>query len=370
MFILLNDDNFFYFHFLPIALEAQKRQFDLTIFAIDTGKASLIRQLGFQFVPLPMTRSGTNIFSELKVLHFLYKIFKKEQPDVVFNATLKPITYGSIAAKWSRIPSIINLVPGLGYLFINQQENAWLSKLVIQTLKYGLSSPNVKLITQNDDDMAMMQSLGVLTTQQCFVVKGLGVDLKEFSYSKELAPLPLQVLLPSRMLWDKGVGEFVEAARLLTKKYPTELKFILAGNIDLENKAAISKSQLEAWNKEGIVHWIGFQDNMPEVFKKSHIVVLPSYQEGLPKSLIEACAIGRPIVTTDVPGCRTVVQQDVNGFLVNKKNALALGKAIEQLFLNKTLRQAMGKAGRQRAENLFDVKIVLQQIFDIVEEKT
>lgn len=314
-----------------------------------------------------MTRSGTNIFSELKVLYFLYKIFKKEQPDIVFNATLKPITYGSIAAKWAKLPSVINLVPGLGYLFINQKENGWLSNVVIGALKYGLNNPVLKLITQNDHDMVMMQSLGVLKSSQCFVVKGLGVDLEQFLYSIAPDEAPIQILLPARMLWDKGVGEFVEAARLLTIKYAQKVRFILAGNVDIENKAAISEQQLQQWNEEGVVEWIGFQSNMPTVYKNAHIIVLPSYQEGLPKSLIEACAVGRPIVTTDVPGCREVVQDEMNGFLVEKKNIQALAIAIEKLILNKNLRQQMGEAGRRRAENIFDVRIVVQQIFDIIE---
>lgn len=369
LFILLNDDNFFYFHFLPIALEAQKRQFDLTIFAIDTGKASLIRQLGFRFIPLSMTRSGTNVFSELKVLNVLYRIFRKERPDMVINATLKPITYSSIAAKWVGIPHIINIIPGLGYLFINQEENGYLSKLVIRLLKYGLNNPKVHLITQNKDDMKVIQSLNVLNKEQCAVIKGFGVDIEQFPFSKEPETSPIQVLLPSRMLWDKGVGEYVEAARLLTKKYPNQVQFILAGNIDSANKAAISKTQLEEWNKGKFVQWIGFQPDMPHLFQQSHIVLLPSYREGLPKSLIEACAIGRPIITTDVPGCREVVEDGLNGFLVEKKNATALAHAIEQLILDKNLRQRMGKAGRKRAENLFDVNIVVKQMFEIIEEK-
>ena len=368
LFLLLNDDNFFYFyfHFLPIALEAQKRHYQLTVFAIDTGKAHLIQQLGFRFIALPMTRSGTNPFSELKIVWWLYQIFKKEQPDIVFNTTLKPVTYGSIAAKWTAIPSIINLIPGLGYLFINQKQNDWLSQLVIQALKYGLNNPKIKLITQNKDDMEIVQNWGVLDKKQCFIVKGLGVDIDKFSYSEEADKGVIQVLLPSRMLWDKGIGEFVIAARSLTSKYPHQVKFTLAGNIDLANKAAISEKQLKKWNKERAVQWIGFQTDMPAIFRQAHIVVLPSYREGLPKSLIEACAIGRPIVTTNVPGCREVVEDGINGFLVEKKNTIALTNAIEELILDKNLRIRMGKASRKKAENLFDVSIVIKEIFDII----
>lgn len=370
LFIVVNVDWFFISHRLPIAMEAKRLGYEVTIFAIDTGKGDFIREQGLRFIPIPTSRAGMNIFKELNVLRFFYKIYKKEQPDIIHHVAVKPVTYGSIAAKWAGIKTVVNALSGLGFLFINAEKNKLAHRLVMSVFKYGFSNPNVRFILQNKDDLKMIKQLDVLDENQIFLIKGSGVSLEEFSYREELPADKIQVLLPARMLWDKGVGEFVEAARSLYPKYNEIAEFVLAGSVDMGNKAGISQEQLNKWDAEGCIRWVDFQKNMVATLEKSHIVVLPSYREGLPKSLIEACAIGRPIVTTNVPGCRETVDDGVNGFLVENKNPVELAQAIEKLILDKELRLKMGRAARKKAESDFSIENVIERTINIYEGKT
>jgi glycosyltransferase involved in cell wall biosynthesis len=367
LFIVVNVDWFFLSHRLPIALEALKRGYDVTICAIDTGKKKEIESYGLKFKPLPTSRSGTNAITELKVLLFLLNWYRREKPDIVHHVAMKPVTYGSIAAKCIGVKRVVNALSGLGFLFINADKNKIIHSLLSRFFKFGFNNPNLRFILQNQDDLGMIKDLKILKDNQVFLIKGSGVSLSSFKYIIEPDTTSLKIVLPARMLWDKGIREFIQAARILKSSYGNKIIFILAGPVDTENKATITESQLLDWNTEGIVSWIGFQTNMIQVLNEAHIVVLPSYREGLPKSLIEACAIGRPIVTTDVPGCREVVVNGVNGFLVPDKNEEALAKAIEKLILDKALRIKMGKEGRIIAEQSFSLESVIEQTFAIYE---
>lgn len=368
LFLVVNVDWFFLSHRLPIAVAAKKKGYDVTVFAIEEGgHGNEIRGHGLKFVSLPTSRSGTNIFTELKVLVFLYRYYKKERPDIIHHVAVKPVTYGSVAAKLAGVPKVVNALSGLGFLFINADTNRIAHTIVHTFFNYGFKNPNLRFILQNSDDLQMIRDMEVLKEDQIFMIKGSGVDLNEFAYTPEkaLEGGKVKILLPARMLWDKGVGEFVEAARMIHKRIPNRAEFILAGNVDMGNRARILERELEAWNEEGAVQWIGYQKDIAEVIRSVQIVVLPSYREGLPKSLIEACAIGRPVVTTDVPGCREVVDEGSNGFLVPAKNATHLADKMEQLILDANLRKEMGKAGRKKAEAEFSIENVLDQTFDI-----
>lgn len=371
MYLVVNVDWFFLSHRLPIALEAKKRGYDITVFAIEEGgHGAEIRQHGLQFVAIPTSRSGTNMLTELKVLFFLYQHYRKGRPDIIHHVAVKPVTYGSVAAKIAKVPRVVNALSGLGFLFINAEKNK-LAHLVVNTFfKYGFNNPNLRFILQNRDDDQMIREMKVLKPAQISIIKGSGVDLNEFSYSEETlaAGQKIRLLLAARMLWDKGVGEFVEAARLLKDKYKDQAEFILAGNVDMGNKAGIPEAQLLEWNQEGAVNWIGFQKDMVDQIRKSHIIVLPSYREGLPKSLIETCAIGRPIITTNVPGCREVVKEGVNGFFVEKNAIKTLAASMERLINDPVLRVKMGKAGRKKAEAEFSIENVLEKTFAIYEK--
>jgi len=370
LFLVVNVDWFFLSHRLPIALAAKKKGYEVTIFAIEEGgHGEEIRQHGLNFVPLPTSRSGTNIFTELKVLVFLYRYYKKEKPDIIHHVAVKPVTYGSVAAKLAGVPKVVNALSGLGFLFINADTNRIAHALVSLFFNYGFKNPNLRFILQNRDDFQMIQELNLLKKEQIFLIKGSGVDLMEFAYSKKQLEVDrkLKVLLPARMLWDKGVREFVEAAKLLHIQFSTKVDFLLAGNVDMGNRAGIPVEQLIEWTESKVVQWIGFQKDMVATLKQADIVVLPSYREGLPKSLIEACAIGRPIITTDVPGCREVVEEGINGYLVPKQNVEQLAERMAKLIENEELRHKMGKASRKKAEAEFSIENVLQQTFEIYE---
>ncbi len=365
LFLVVNVDWFFLSHRLPIALEAKRRNYDVTIFAIDTGRSKEIENYGFRFIGLPTSRSGTNPINELRVLWLLYRYYRNEKPDIVHHVAVKSVTYGSFAAKLAGVPKVVNALSGLGFLFINADQNKILHSVLNVIFRFSFNNPKLTFILQNQDDMKMIQDFEILKTHQIKLIRGSGVDLSLFSYREEIPSEKIKVILPARMLWDKGIGEFVEAIKILHPKYHRQVEFILAGESDMENKSGISSDILDCWSKEGFVSWIGFQTDMITLLTHAHIVVLPSYREGLPKSLIEACAIGRPIVTTDVPGCREVVLDGVNGFLVPVKDAISLAKAIERLILDKGLRIRMGIAGRKLAEQEFSIQRVIDKTFEI-----
>lgn len=367
LFIVVSVDWFFLSHRLPIGLEALKRGYSVSIFAVDEGKSEEIKAHGFEFIPLPTSRAGMNIFKELAVVNFLRKYYKREKPDVVHHVGVKPVTYGSIAAKLCGIPRVVNSLSGLGFLFINADANKLAVSMVRRMFSYGANNPAVRFILQNRDDYAMITDMNLVPDKHISVIKGSGVDLNDYAYSEEENSDPVKFLLPARMLWDKGIGEYVKAAEIINKKYPGKAKFLLAGFVDEGYKLKIEKSQLLAWNEEGNVEWIGFQSDMVGLISSVHVVVLPSYREGLPKSLIEACAIGRSIITTDVPGCREVVEDGINGLKVKLKSVDELAEAIEKLLLDKELRISMGKQGRALAEKEFSIDNVINKHFQIYE---
>ena len=321
------------------------------------------------FIPIPTSRSGTNILTELKVLWFLYQHYRRAKPDIIHHVAVKPVTYGSVAARLAGVPRVVKALSGLGFLFINADKNRLAHTFVNAFFKFGFNNPNLRFILQNKDDDQMIKEMNLLSDQQIFVIKGSGVDLNQFSYAEEtlVSEQKIRILLAARMLWDKGVGEFVSAASTLKEKYQDKVEFILAGNVDMGNKAGIPEAQLLEWNEEGAVKWIGFQKDMVSVIRAAHIIVLPSYREGLPKSLIETCAIGRPIITTNVPGCREVVDEGINGFLVEKNAVESLAKRMELLINDAELRKKMGKAGRKKAEAEFSINNVLEKTFAIYE---
>lgn len=365
-FLVVNVDWFFLSHRLPIALEAKKRGYKVTIFAIEEGgHGDEIRSHGFDFIPLPTSRSGSNIFRELKVLWLLFKKYRKTKPAIVHHVAMKPVTYGSIAAKWAKCPNVVNAFAGLGFLFINSGSNRILSTIVQKVFTYGFRNKYLKFILQNPDDAEMVRSLDVVDDKKIFIIKGSGVDLNKFSFSVPPKGDVIKVIMVARMLFDKGVVEFVEAYRNINKKYGKRVHFQLVGGEDYGNKAAIQKSQLEKWSKLNNLEWLGHRTDIASLYKEAHIAVLPSYREGLPKSLIEACAIGRPIIATDVPGCREVVDDGVNGYLVLPKDSKDLSAKLELLIDSEALRNAMGKASRAKAENEFGIDQVVNKTFEV-----
>ena len=355
-----NVDWLFISHRLVIAEEAKKNGFDVIVAAKDTGRSQEIIDKGIQFINLSFSRSGTNLIREFITLIKVFKIYYILKPDIVHHITLKPVIYGSLIAKVLKIKGVVNAISGLGYNFTEGRKSL-VQKVMLLIMKFGFNRKNVVIIFQNENDQKELTELGVIHPSNLIVrIKGSGVDLEKFHESSFPSFNRIKILLPIRMLWDKGVKELREASDILNKKYYDNVEFILSGLADEDNKAGVPASYLNDWQDGTYVKWIGHQKNMVEVYQNSHIVVLPSYREGMPKSLIEACAIGRAIVTTNAIGCRECVDEGINGLKVPVKDAQSLANAIETLVNNPNRIVEMGKASRLKAKKEFDINFVLQ----------
>ena len=363
--LVTNVDWFFISHRLVIAEEAQKRGFEVIVVAEDTGRSQEIRDKGIHFVNLSISRSGTNPLKELKTVINLFNIYKSIDPDVVHHITLKPVIYGSVIAKLLRIRGVVNAISGLGYNFTKGRQS-FVQKAMLYIMRFGFSRKNLVVIFQNENDQEELMDLDIINSSNEIVkIKGSGVDLQKYYESPFPSFNRIKILLPSRMLWDKGVKELREASNILKEKYSNKIEFILSGLADEDNKAGVPTSYLKGWDDGEYVKWIGYQKNMFKIYQNSHIVVLPSYREGMPKALLEACAVGRAIVTTNAIGCKETVDEGVNGFKVPVASSTDLAYALEELINNHDLIKQMGQNSRAKAEKEFDVKNVIEKHIEI-----
>ena len=361
---VVNVDWFFISHRLAIAEEAKKNGFEVIVAAEDTGRSQEIIDKGIQFINLSFSRSGTNPIKELFTLIKFYKLYSKIKPDIIHHITLKPVIYGSIIAKVLNVKSTVNAVSGLGYNFTEGRMNM-ISKIIVCLMRYGFNK-DLYVIFQNKDDFKELSLFKVLTPKnRIYIIKGAGVDLQEFYPTKLPEFNKIKILLPSRMLKDKGVMEFHDAAILLKEKYFDKIQFVLAGMADTDNRAGLSEILLNQWEDGDYFKWVGHQKDIFKVYNNSHIVVLPSYREGIPRTLIEACAMGRAIITTDAIGCRECVDEGINGFKVPIKDVQSLANAIEVLVNNPNKIIEMGVASRVKAENEFDINSVIETHLEI-----
>lgn len=356
---VVDTDWFFISHRLALAVAAKEVGYAVVVVAYDTGKANLIIEKGIKFIHADVIRKGLNPFKELIIALTLYKIYKMERPDIVHHITLKMIISGSLVSRLAGVKSIVNAVTGLGHFFIDPNKEWMVNLLFSPIFKMISKSQGLKYIFQNRDDQDVFISRGWADEDSSVLINGSGVDLEEYKYVPEPDTLKIKISCGTRLLRDKGIYEFAEASRLLSKRYPSRIECILAGRIITENPTSISLREINDWVQEGILSYIGFQTNMYDFLGNCHINVLPSYREGLPRSLIEACAVGRPIVTTDVPGCREVVSEGINGLLVPARDGKKLAEAIALLIDDKELRERMGMASREKAEKEYDLKLVI-----------
>lgn len=367
LFFVVNVDSFFLSHRLPLAFEAIKRGYEVFLLTANTGKKHEVEKYGIHFIEIPFERSGTNFVHEMKCICLLIKKYKKLKPDIVHHITLKAALLGSIAAKISGIKNVINAISGLGYNFIDGR-NGNLQRLIRLMIKLSFKSKHFYFILQNPDDIEMIKGAKLVPDNHYKLIKGSGVDLNEFNFNKLIEKDKIRILFPARILYDKGVMELINAAMLLKKKWRNRIIIILAGDCDENNMAVVHQHDLEKLLVPGYIEWIGFKKDMIDQYIQSDIVVLPSYREGLPKSLIEACAIGRPIVTTNVPGCRECVIDGYNGRLVPVKTIEPLAYAIEELCACNEKRAIMGKYSRLLAESEFSINTVIEKTFSIYDE--
>jgi len=375
--ILFANTEWYLFNFrlsLAKALQAQGHE---VLLISPPGKYGVrLQALGFRWEPLPMDRKSLNPLQELRLLVYLCQLYRREQPALVHHFTIKCVVYGSIAALVACVPARVNAVAGMGYVFTNQALKARLLRPVVRGLmRLVLNGRGARLILQNNDDMAAFAKAGLARPELTRLVMGSGVDLARFTPRAQPVPQaqaghdvqPTRVVLAARLLWDKGIAEYAEAARQLKAK-GLPIRFLLAGAPDPGNPAAIPQATLDGWQAEGLIELLGQVSDMAALFATTDMVVLPSYREGLPKSLIEAAACALPLVTTDVPGCREVVTHEVDGLLVPVKDAQALADAVERLNQNPVWARQLGLAARAKALREFDEKIVIRKTLAVYAE--
>jgi len=327
--------------------------------------APRLAELGCRFVALPMDNKGTHPGRDLALFFRFLNLLRRERPDVFLGYTVKPNIYGSLAAHVLGIP-VVNNIAGLGAVFIR---GSWLTRLVRLLYKFALSRSR-HVFFQNDEDMRMFVEQGLVAADKVSRLPGSGVDLSAFCYApmQPLENRPFRFLLVARLLWDKGVGEYVEAARMVRRKYPT-VKFQLLGFLDVKNPTAVSSVEMSAWVDEGVVEYLGAAEDVKPYLIAADCVVLPSYREGVPRALLEAAAIGRPIVTTDAVGCHDAVVDGMNGLLCRVADAKDLAeKLIRMIEMPHEERELMGRAGRIKMEMEFDEKIVIDRYLRVIEE--
>jgi glycosyltransferase involved in cell wall biosynthesis len=363
---LITEDWFFWSHWLDVARAARDAGFDVTIATRVTDHGERIRGEGFRLLPLGMVRRSHNPFRELIAIGELVRLYRRVRPDIVHHVAMKPILYGSLAAWITEVPAVVNEFAGLGHTFTQQRNGLlqWCVKTALRTVM-GLGGSTV--LVQNRDNQDQLVREGIVRITRTKIIPGSGVDVKMFFSKVSPSGIPI-VLLPARMLWDKGVGEFVAAARCL-KGRGVRARFILAGRRDEHNPAAIPESRLVEWAQEGVVEWWRHREDMPAVYEAATLVVLPSYYgEGLPKVLLEAASCGKAIVTTDMPGCRDVVQDRHNGILVPPRDSTALAAAIEELLTDDQSREVMGCRGRELAVARWSVQRIAEQVLSVYSE--
>jgi glycosyltransferase involved in cell wall biosynthesis len=346
--LLLSSNTDWYLYNFRLALAEFLRQQGLEVILLSPpGKfVHLLEERGFRWIPWELGRQSLAPWSESASLRQVHAIYRREKPDLVHHHTIKPVLYGSLAARMAGVPGIVNSITGRGYIFLGEDRRARLLKrLVIPLYRLAFGSPRCGATFENETDRQYFLDNRLISPERTWLIEGVGVDPQRFAPLPEPTGLPV-IMLAARMLWDKGVGVLMEAARQLKKDM--RVRVVLVGEPDPGNPATVSEQTLHEWHTEGIIEWWGWQADMPGVYHQSHIVTLPTmYGEGVPTTLLEAAACGRPLVASDIPGCRQVVQDGYNGFLVPPNDSVALAEALRRLASDPALRGRMGAASRQ-----------------------
>ena len=353
---LVNEALFFTTHRLPVAMAAQAAGYDVHVAApYQDGPVSVIQGCGFDYYDLPLERGGRNFLGEMRLIARCFHLIRRIKPDLVHHVAMKPVIFGGLVSRILGVPAVVHAITGMGFLFIRQD---WLARalrvLIMPLYRYAFGHPNARVIFQNPDDLDLFLQQELVRKDITVLIKGCGVDVETFAPTSPPSG-PAVVMFPARILGDKGGHEFIHAART-HKAAGSEARFVLVGRRDPANPTDVEEATIRGWEQEGLVEWWGFQTNMPEILTRAHIICMPSYREGLPRSLIEAAACGLPIVTADVPGCREVVRDGISGYLVPVRDGTATTAAIGKLLVDPDLRRSMGQAARQLALDEFTVE--------------
>jgi len=355
-------------HRKDVVAAAINEGYDVTVVAEDTGYRKTIENMGVRFIELPINRVGTNLLEELKTLYFLYKLYKKEKPDIVHHVSMKVVLWGGLAAKLAGVHGVVNAINGLGVFFESGEVDSIVKKIFVGIVRFAHKRKNVLTIFQNNEDCEFFVSRGVIKLEQTRRINGSGVNVDAFNETPVVKGYPLKMLFTSRMVEEKGVLDIIEAAKMLKPKYEDKICFLLCGLLET-NPKAVNKETLDRECDGKYIQYLGQRNDVKELLKESAVVLLPSYyREGIPKSLIEATSIGRPIITTDWIGCRETVIDGVNGFLIPIKSPEVLAEKIEILIKDEALRASMGKESRKIAVAKFSINEVIRRHLKIYEE--
>lgn len=358
--IVVQEALFFTTHRLPVGRAMRQRGWAVHVAAPDDSAiAASLAAEGFTFHPIPLIRSRQNPLAELRLLLVLFGLCLRLRPDLLHLVSVKPVVWGGVAARLLGLPAVVYAITGLGYVFIRTANGtiSLLRRLIEALYRLALAHGNSLTIFQNPDDLAVFEQRRLVSLDRTVMIRGCGVDMQVFEVQPEPAidaEHPPVAMFPARLLGDKGVREFVAAAEQLRAAGVTA-RLVLIGRRDPDNKTDIGEAQLQAWIDSGAVEYWGFSEDMPATLVRAHVIVMPSYREGLPRGLIEAAAIGRAIVTTDAPGCREVVRHEENGLLVPVGDGPAVAAAIRRLLEDSVLRQRLAARGRAIAEEEFSV---------------
>ncbi|HTI17759.1 MAG TPA: glycosyltransferase family 4 protein [Trinickia sp.] len=372
--VLLANTDWYLFNFrLPLAKMLRERGFEVILLSPDGSYGPRLRELGFCWEVMPMERRSLNPWREFGLVMWLARFFMRERPLLVHGFTIKGAVYGSIAARLANVPIRVNAIDGMGYVFTSDQLRARMLRPVVRyVMRSAFSGERSVVVLQNSDDVALFKQSRIAADCSLRLIKGAGVNLTRYrphERSAQQTSSPLRILLAARLIREKGIGEYVEASRML-KGEGRSVTFLLAGSPDEGNPAAISRSQIEEWVREGLLVWLGHVSDMPKLLSGVDAVVLPSYyREGLPTTLIEGAACALPLITTDAPGCREVVSRNGDdGILIPARDAKALANAIRMLDDDRALGVKLGLAARKKALSEFDESIVLGKMLAIYHE--
>ena len=349
-------------HRLPIARAARQAGYRVLIATQLSKHREMLEAEGFEVIPMVWQRSSMSPLTAWREVRQIRSIYRRYRPDLVHHIALKPSLYGSIAARWSGTTRVVNNLAGLGQAFSSKG-------LFAATVRQGLMAAfrllfrgrHTCTIVENADDREFLIRRIGLAEDHVILILGIGVDEQRFVYSEEQHGSVPAVVMVSRLLWPKGVRELVDAGQILSAR-GVNVVIRLVGKPDEASRLSVPEGQLRDWQTRGMIEWPGYLEDIPAVWREAVIAVLPSYyREGIPRSLLEAAASGRPVVTTDMPGCREIVEDGVNGILIRPRDAVALADALEKLIRSSALRATMGRAGRERVLEHFTERQVVAQ---------
>ncbi len=364
---VVNEASFFLSHRLPLGKTALAGGHEVVVVsAPHTGEDKLAKH-GLRHLPVPMSRSGFNPLQEWATYARLKQVYLAERPDLVHHVTIKPVLYGSIAARRARVAAVVNAVPGMGFIFTRRGVRAAVLRTLVNTLyRFAFAHPNMRVIFQNSEDMRGFIGHAIVQRERAVLIRGSGVNLDAFD-PDITQEAPMRFLMVARMLRDKGVYEFARAAARVKAQHP-DWRFLLAGDVDPGNPSSLSVDDLTELQNQYGIEWLGHIKDIPSLMASAHVICLPTYREGLPKTLLEASAAGRPMIATDIAGCREVVSPEVTGLLVPPRSVAPLAEAMLLLGNNPPLRARMGKAARTKAAAVFSVDDVVEHTFRVYNE--